>query len=61
LHFTHTLTHPHTPSHYTHILTHPHRYNNRTYRIDDISWDKNPKSTFIDHTGQPVSFINYYK
>jgi len=37
------------------------RYNNRTYRIDDISWDKNPKSTFIDHTGQPVSFINYYK
>ena len=28
------------------------RYSIRTYRIDDIAWDKNPQSTFIDHTGQ---------
>ena len=39
----------------------PCRYNNRTYRIDDIAWDKNPQSTFLDHTGQSVSFIEYYK
>ena len=37
------------------------RYNNRTYRIDDIAWDKNPQSTFVDHTGRAISFIEYYK
>ena len=37
------------------------RYNNRTYRIDDIAWDKTPQSTFIDHTGKALSFIEYYK
>ena len=34
------------------------RYNNCTYRINDIAHDK---STFIDHAGQPDSFIDYYK
>ena len=37
------------------------RYNNRTYRIDDIAWDKNPQSTFIDHTGKALTFIEYYR
>ena len=37
------------------------RYNNRTYRIDDLAWDKNPQSTFIDHTGKAITFIEYYK
>jgi aubergine-like protein len=37
------------------------RYNNKTYRVDDIAWDKNPQSTFIDSTGQPVQFLQYYK
>ena len=37
------------------------RYNNRTYRIDDIAWDKNPKSTFMDHTGKNISFVEYYQ
>lgn len=37
------------------------RYNNRTYRIDDIAWNKNPKSTFTDHTDKSVSFVEYYK
>jgi aubergine-like protein len=37
------------------------RYNNRTYRVDDIAWDKNPQSTFMDHTGKAVSFVDYYK
>ena len=37
------------------------RYNNRTYRVDDIAWDKNPQSTFVDHTGKAITFIDYYK
>nr|AZB49329.1 piwi-like protein [Halisarca dujardinii] len=37
------------------------RYNNKTYRVDDIAWDKNPESTFIDSTGKPVQFLQYYK
>lgn len=35
------------------------RYNNRTYRIDDICFDKNPMSTFITKDG-PVSYSEYY-
>lgn len=35
------------------------RYNNRTYRIDDIDWDASPKSTFIMN-GRNVSYIEYY-
>lgn len=35
------------------------RYNNRTYRIDDIDWDSNPKSTFVMN-GKDVSYIDYY-
>ncbi|XP_035670589.1 piwi-like protein 1 [Branchiostoma floridae] len=37
------------------------RYNNKTYRIDDISWDENPRSCFTFHTGEQVSFVDYYK
>ena len=37
------------------------RYNNRTYRVDDIAWDKNPMSTFTNHTGKSVSFVEYYR
>ena len=37
------------------------RYNNRTYRVDDIVWDKNPQSTFVDSSGQPIRFLDYYK
>lgn len=35
-------------------------YNNKTYRIDDIKWDKSPESTF-DMKGEQVSFVDYYK
>jgi aubergine-like protein len=31
------------------------RYNNRIYRIDDIDWDKSPRSTFTTHRGEEVS------
>ncbi|KAG7189003.1 hypothetical protein KM043_008597 [Ampulex compressa] len=36
------------------------RYNNRTYRIDDIAWDKNPHFVFKTQNG-PISLIQYYK
>lgn len=39
------------------ILT---RYNNKTYRIDDILFDQNPTMTFMAN-GQPISYIQYYK
>nr|XP_014130877.2 piwi-like protein 2 [Zonotrichia albicollis] len=36
------------------------RYNNRTYRVDDIDWDKTPKDTFTLASGQEISFVEYY-
>lgn len=41
----------------TSVLT---RYNNQTYRIDDIDWDKTPKYMF-SRGGQPTSLVDYYK
>lgn len=37
------------------------RYNNKTYRVDDIVWDKTPQQTFSTATGGDISFIEYYK
>lgn len=42
----------------TTVLT---RYNNKTYKIDDIMWDSNPKATFETHDGRSISYIQYYK
>nr|XP_061841867.1 piwi-like protein 2 isoform X1 [Nerophis lumbriciformis] len=36
------------------------RYNNRTYRIDAIEWDKSPKDTFTLMNGTKTSFVDYY-
>lgn len=36
------------------------RYNNKTYRIDDVAYDKSPRDTF-DHGGVETSYIDYYK
>ncbi|XP_033328474.2 argonaute 3 [Megalopta genalis] len=36
------------------------RYNNRTYRVDDIAWDKNP--TYVFEKGEDkISLLDYYK
>ena len=35
-------------------------YNNKTYRIDNVDWDKNPNSTF-DYRGEQKSFVEYYQ
>jgi len=41
----------------TSVLT---RYNNKTYRIDDIAWDKSPEYVF-SKSGEEISLIDYYK
>ncbi|XP_026899848.2 piwi-like protein 1 isoform X5 [Acinonyx jubatus] len=37
------------------------KYNNKTYRVDDIDWDQNPKSTFKKADGSEISFLEYYR
>nr|XP_060509297.1 piwi-like protein 2 isoform X2 [Panthera onca] len=36
------------------------RYNNRTYRIDDVDWNKTPKDTFTMSDGKEITFLEYY-
>ena len=36
------------------------RYNNKTYRIDDIDWTKNPTHTFDTKEG-PITYLEYYQ
>ena len=36
------------------------RYNNRTYRIDEILFNKNPESTF-NYEGRRMSYVKYFK
>ncbi|KAK5606868.1 Piwi-like protein 1 [Crenichthys baileyi] len=36
------------------------KYNNKTYRIDDIAWDHTPNNTFTRRETE-ISFKNYYK
>jgi len=37
------------------------RYNNKTYRIDDIDEESSTRSTFLKKDGSKISFIDYYK
>ncbi|XP_015273353.1 PREDICTED: piwi-like protein 1 [Gekko japonicus] len=37
------------------------RYNNKTYRVDDIDWDSNPQGVFKKADGSEISFVDYYK
>lgn len=37
------------------------RYNNRTYRIDDIEWSKSPRDTFTLEDGTQTTFKDYYR
>ncbi|XP_067459656.1 piwi-like protein 2 [Thunnus thynnus] len=36
------------------------RYNNRTYRIDAIEWNKSPRDTFTLMDGTKTTFVDYY-
>lgn len=36
------------------------RYNNKTYRVDDIMWDMNPGASFELSSGEKITFKDYY-
>merc|ERR1719192_275314 len=36
------------------------RYNNKTYRVDEIAWDKNPSDEFEGRNGEKLSYMKYY-
>lgn len=36
------------------------RYNNKTYRVDDIEWEMRPSNTFEKHGGQMITYKQYY-
>ena len=36
------------------------RYNNRTYRIDDIAWEKHPADEFKGRNDEMTSYVKYY-
>uniref|UniRef100_A0A8C4V708 Piwi-like protein 2 n=1 Tax=Falco tinnunculus TaxID=100819 RepID=A0A8C4V708_FALTI len=36
------------------------RYNNRTYRINDIDWNKTPRDSFTLFSGEEITFVDYY-
>ncbi|XP_075119109.1 piwi-like protein 1 [Leptodactylus fuscus] len=37
------------------------KYNNKTYRIDEIAWNMTPESTFKKADGSEISFVEYYR
>ena len=37
------------------------RYNNRTYRINDIDWNKTPRDSFTLFSGEEITFVDYYR
>ena len=37
------------------------RYNNKTYRVDDIDWNQTAESTFKKDDGTEYSYIDYYR
>jgi len=36
------------------------RYNNKTYRVDEIAWDKTPSDEFEGRNGEKRSYMKYY-
>ncbi|KAG8453025.1 hypothetical protein GDO86_004730 [Hymenochirus boettgeri] len=37
------------------------RYNNKTYRVDDIDWSTKPTDTFQKKDGSEITYIEYYR
>lgn len=38
-----------------------HRYNNKTYRIDAVNWEKRPDDEFKKFDGSTTTFTAYYR
>ncbi|KAM8977661.1 piwi-like protein 4 [Pelodytes ibericus] len=37
------------------------RYNNKTYRVDDMNWSTKPTDTFQRQNGSEITYVDYYK
>lgn len=37
------------------------RYNNKTYKIDDLEFGESPMSTFTNSRGQTMTYVEYYR
>lgn len=37
------------------------RYNNKTYRVDDIDWSVKATHTFQKRDGTEITYVDYYK
>ncbi|XP_077341080.1 piwi-like protein 4 isoform X1 [Lithobates pipiens] len=37
------------------------RYNNKTYRVDDIDWNTKPSDAFRRKDGSEITYVDYYK
>ncbi len=37
------------------------RYNNKSYKIDDLDFESSPQSTFADAQGNKISYVDYYR
>jgi len=42
----------------TSVLT---RYNNKSYKVDDIDFNSSPKDSFTNEKGEQLTYIDYYK
>jgi len=42
----------------TSVLT---RYNNKSYKVDDIDFNSSPKDSFTNEKGEEMSYLDYYK
>ena len=50
-----------SPSHLQYLCNFPVcSYNNKTYRIDEIAWDKTPTDEFEGRNGEKLSYMKYY-
>ena len=37
------------------------RYNNKTYRIDEVDFNRSPEDTFENSRGETLTFLDYYQ
>lgn len=37
------------------------RYNNQSYRVDDVMWEMSPSDSFKFRSGDEITYADYYK
>ena len=38
-----------------------YRYNNKSYKVDDIDFNSSPKDSFTNEKGEKLTYVDYYK